>query len=361
MSKRFALTGKVLAVLLSLSCSIGPAAADEIGKAFQAIVDTSAPGEEKQAALEKFSRRYGVTALDTLSGQAAAHPGSEAGRLALEAIGMIGGAPAVDTLKQLIARHRSRDAQLMIFTLAEITDGEAVAQLRQISLHPEPLTHRLAAITAMRWRGDADDVQRLKTAAATTKDPRIRPHLLLAAESIQDRLTRRPGDMTPEQWGAYQRQFWPLVVLPPQLRSMEAAYREAAVQIQKKGALPAVFLKRVMDRELEPARVVAVELMGLQKQTVAVDTFYQLAQGKDLVARAGLNALVQVGNARAVELLSKLLEQENFDWPTDAVEGLVTIGTPQAATALEEVAEKTAREDLAGYCRRAAVRIRKKL
>ena len=75
--------------------------------------------------------------------------------------------------------------------------------------------------------------------------------------------------------------------------------------------------------------------MGLQKQADEVQRFFQLAQRSDSLGKAGLNALIDVGNEVAVGLLGELLVKEGFAWPSTAVEGLVNIGTAQAAEALE--------------------------
>jgi HEAT repeat protein len=249
----------------------------------------------------------------------------------------------------------------MIFTLAEIPDDDAAKQLRQLALNPGPLEHRQAAAVAMRWRGGLSDVRHLKEAAASTKDPRIKRHLQLAAEAIEYRLTQLPEGIAATEWAVYQRSFWPDVINPPQTRSIDMAYREAARRILEKGELPGIFLKRFSGKEIEGAQLVAVQIMGLQKQADEVHRFYSLAQRSNSLGRAGLNALIDVGNEEAIGLLGELLVKEDFSWPSIAVEGLVNIGTAQAAEALERAAETTADKNLVGYCRRAAARIRKKL
>ena len=201
----------------------------------------------------------------------------------------------------------------------------------------------------------------LKEAAASTKDPLIKRHMQLAAEAIEFRLIQLPEGVTATEWAEYQSSFWPEVINPPQIRSIDMAYREAARLILEKGELPAVFLRYFGDREIEGAQLVAVQIMGLQKQADEVQRFYNLAQRSDSLGRAGLNALIDVGNEEAVRLLGGLLVKEGFAWPSIAVEGLVNIGTVQAAEALERAAKKTAHKDLAGYCQRGAARIRKGL
>ena len=361
MYKLFSLAAQVTAVILVVICFTGMAAAVDVKKEFEKIVSEPSSVKDKNAQLESFTKRFGIDALETLASQASAHPKSETGQLAIKAIGMVGGKPAIETLTKLINKHKYNYAQFMIFTLAEIPDADAVKQLRQLALNPGPLEHRLAATVAMRWRGDLSDVQHLKEAAASTKDPLIKQHLQLAAEAIEYRLTQLPEGIAAAKWAVYQRSFWPEVINPPQTRSIDMAYREAARRILEKGELPAVFLRRFSDREIEGAQLVAVQIMGLQKQADEVHRFYNLAQRSDSLGKAGLNALIDVGNEVAVGLLGELLVKEGFVWPSMAVEGLVNIGTAQAAEALERAAETTTHKDLAGYCRRGAARIRKKL
>ncbi len=361
MYKLFSLVAQVTSVFLIVTCCAGIGTAADAKKEFEEIVAEPSSEKDKNAQLESFTKRFGIDALETLASQASAHPKSETGQLAIRAIGMVGGKPAIETLTGLITQYKYNYAQFMIFTLAEIPDADAVKQLRQLALNPEPLEHRLAATVAMRWRGNIGDVQHLKEAAASTKDSRIKQHLQLAAEAIEYRLTLLPEGIAAAEWAAYQRSFWPDVINPPQIRSIDMAYREAARRIVDKGELPGVFLKRFSGKEIEGAQLVAVQIMGLQKQADEVQRFFQLAQRSDSLGRAGLNALIDVGNGVAVGLLGELLVKEGLAWPSIAIEGLVNIGTAQAAEALERAAETTAHKDLAGYCRRGAARIRKKL
>lgn len=350
----------LIAVIFSTAATAATERQNNIKMAFQKISDAPLPAEEKAAQLEVFSKRFGVDALEPLAGIVAAYPRSETGSLAIKAIGMVGGAPAVATMTELITQHRFGYAQQMIFTLAEMPDTEATQQIRRLSLNSGLLEHRLAATVAMRWRGELSDIQKIKAAAESTKDPRIKRQLILTAESIEFRLTQLPSGMTASQWKMYQRRFWPEVIVLPPNRGTAMAHREAALRIQRKGAPPPAYLKRMIGREMEGAQAVAVQLLGMQKQTDQVDTFFLLAQGTGPLGRAGLNALIEIGNDQAVDRLADLLIKENFGWPSMAVEGLVKIGTQRAAMALEHAAEYTRNEELAGYCRRAAARIRNK-
>ncbi|MBE9573450.1 MAG: HEAT repeat domain-containing protein [Proteobacteria bacterium] len=361
MCKLFSLAAQITAVFIVVFCSVGIAATADVNKEFEKIVAEPLSAKEKNAQLESFSKRFGVDALETLASQVSAHPKSETGQLAVRAIGMVGGIPAIETLTGLITQHKYNYAQFMIFTLSDIRDPEAVKQLRQLAVTDGPPEHRIAAAVALRWRGDAGDIEKMKEAAMRTKNRLIKQHLQLAVEAIEYRLTQLPESVSPQEWSGYQRRFWPEVMNPPQFRSIDMAYREAARRIVEKGELPGLFLKRFSDREIEGAQLVAVQIMGLQKQADEIHQFYNLAQRSDSLGKAGLNALIDVGNEVAVGLLGELLVKEGFAWPSIAVEGLVNIGTAQAAEVLERAAETTARKDLADYCRRGAARIRKKL
>ena len=343
------------------NCVVGIAASTDMINEFKKITTEPSSAKEKNAQLESFTKHFGIEALETLASQASAHPKSETGQLAVKAIGMVGGKPAIETLAELITQHKKSYSQFMIFTLAEIPDDDAVKQLRQLAVTAGPTEHQIGAAVALRWRGDLSDVQHLKEAATSTKDPLIKQHLQLAAEAIEYQLTQLPEGIAATEWAAYQRIFWPDVINPPQIRSIDMAYREAARRIVEKGELPGIFLKRISGKEIEGAQLVAVQIMGLQKQSDEVHRFYNLAQRSDSLGRAGLNALIDVGNEETIRLLGELLVKEDFAWPSIAVEGLVNIGTAQAAVALERAADKTPHKDLSGYCRRGAARIRKSL
>ncbi len=330
----------------------------QVGNELARIASQGYSRSEQTQQLAMLTERLGDRALAVLAEQASTKLYSETGRLAVKAIGMVGGTAAIETLRGLIQPGSRVPPRTVVFSLAEIPGDQAVGELRRVALRDGPFEHRLAAATALRWRGDADDVERLREAAAATKNSALRHQFEAAANGIQFRLSGRPEGETAAQWAEYQRIFWPAAMDPPMSRSMDLALREVATGLGREDGVPLAFLKHVTDTERAEPAAVAVQVMGLKGYGDEIPRFYELAQRSDSLGRAGLMALIDVGSPEAVDLVGDLLSRPSFRSPTIAVEGLVKIGTTQAAEVLERAASATADDELAFYYRARAGRIR---
>ena len=337
---------------------IAQAGAAQVAKEFGRIASQGYSRSEETEQLARLTERLGDRALAVLAEQASTEPYSETGRLAVKAIGMVGGTAAIETLRDFIQPGSRVSPRTVVFSLAEIPVDRAVAVLREIASGDGPFEHRLAAATALRWRGDAADVERLREAAAATKNSGLRRQLEAVANGIQFRLTGLPEGETAARWAEYQRTFWPAAMDPPMSRSMDLALREVATGLGREGWLPLVFLNHIADTEGVEPTAVAVQVMGMQGYREEIPRFYELAQRSDSLGRSGLMALIDIGSPDAVALVGDLLSTPGFRYPTIAVEGLVKIGTTQAAEVLERAAGATDDDEFAFYYRARASRIK---
>jgi HEAT repeat protein len=330
--------------------------AQELARIAAEDVSTSEQSQRLKALAERLDDR----ALKLLGEVADTHAGSETGWLAVRAIATVGDTAAVETLKGLMKADNRVAPPLVVFALAEIPDAGSIEELRRLALTQVPVSPRLAAIAAMRWRGELSDARAMREVAERAADTRVATQLHLAADAIVHRLTRLPETVSVEQWAGYQRSFWPAVMQPPPHRGLHVALRAAAVGLQRNGGLPALFLQRIADTEAPDSQAVAVQLMGLQGLAGEVWRCYELAQRPGLLGRAGLNALIDIGNETAVDHVGTLLSQADYPWTSIAAEGLVKIGTPRAADALERAAAAMEDRDpaLADYFKARAGRIR---
>ncbi|MCP4527936.1 MAG: hypothetical protein GY833_18780 [Aestuariibacter sp.] len=325
----------------------------DVSREFNGLVQQKAPNESQ---IKVFVEKFGNDALPVLTKQAVDTSNVPRSRIALRALAAVGTPEAVTALSVVIEKQPTTAA---VLALADAADPSAVQPLRRLALAAGPARQRIPAVVALRWRGSLQDASKLMQAAEQTRSREVRLHLRTAAAAIQKRTQQLPEGITAVQWNQLQRRFWHTVLQPPQSRSVEVGYRYAAKMLVSQGEVPAVFLNSIDAREPLSAQLVAIQALGFQKEAGQAQQFYTLASSSRILGRAALLALLDIGDQQAVTLTGRLLVQDGFSWPSQAIEGLVNIGTEQAARILETAAGQIIDEDLAAYCRRAAARIKK--
>jgi hypothetical protein len=351
----------ILSLILIVCNSPGKTQAlSQVSQLFNKYVSEMSGNQIPEDSVNNFVQNAGPNSYHFLIQQAKSYPEIKGRKFAILALGRIGGNIVADSLVALSQQLSPLLCTSAVFAIQKTGVTDIKERLETIVTMKGSPHARIAAATCLRWLGDERSIVILQALRAGVLPPNIVNYIEKAESAIKFRLSGLPGFITVDQWQLYDRRFWTVALEPNLNRSIYYAIKEKAQQLISQEKLPLVYLERIIDEELPESSDMAICLVGLQKESTAVPKLEQYALNTGSRGIIAVQALVNIKSKSAVQSLGKLLSNKQFLWKSRAVDGLVFIGTPEAATVLEKLALVEPQKEIASDYLKKAKLIRNK-